>query len=158
MPAGLASHPDGINLFYLVQVVVGSLLVVALIYRKRPTSGFKLREADRLKDHVFSRFPGPVDADAVKAHARAQAQGARKKRGPALQLPGISIDGPAHRILGVRENATASEVNKAWRELMKRYHPDKVGRPGSREWADAQRIAEAINQAKEQMAERRKKA
>jgi hypothetical protein len=41
---------------------------------------------------------------------------------------------------------------------MKRYHPDLVGRPGSREWKDAQRIAEAINRAKEELAPRRRGA
>jgi hypothetical protein len=152
MPAGLASNPEGLkSIFYLGQVFLGSLLVVGLVFSRRKPSSFKLRESDRLKDHVFSRFPGPVDEQARKAHAK-------KRKVPPLLLSGISIDGPAHRILGVREDASPSEVQKAWRELMKRYHPDKVGRPGSREWSDAQRIAEAINQAKEEMVDRRRKA
>jgi DnaJ-class molecular chaperone len=94
---------------------------------------------------------------AAQTHANAQKQKSRKK-GPPLLLSGISLDGPAHEILGVKVNATNSEVQKAWRDLMKRYHPDKVGRPGSREWSDAQRIAEAINQAKDEMTQRRRKA
>ncbi len=36
---------------------------------------------------------------------------------------------------------------------MKRYHPDKIGPAGSREWKDAQRIADAIIKAKEEMIE-----
>lgn len=146
--------------FYLGQILLGSLLLAGLLFtrRNKQASGFKLREADRLKDHIFSRFPGPVDLNAAKEHARAQrGRNARPKK-PTLLLGGISIDGPAHEVLGVKVDASKAEVQKAWRELMKRYHPDKVGRPGSREWADAQRIAEAINGAKEEMVERRRKA
>lgn len=34
---------------------------------------------------------------------------------------------------------------------MKRYHPDHVGRLGTREWKDAQKFAEALIRAKEAM-------
>ncbi len=66
-----------------------------------------------------------------------------------MRLTGIRIDGAPHEILGVSPQASPEEIQSAYRSLMKRYHPDRVGRPGSREWNDAQQIAEAINRAKE---------
>jgi curved DNA-binding protein CbpA len=81
----------------------------------------------------------------VLAHARYA-----KPTGP-LRLPGITLDAPANEILGVSPLATRAEIQRAYRERMKIYHPDLIGRPGSREWQDAQKIAEAINRAKEEM-------
>jgi DnaJ-class molecular chaperone len=74
-----------------------------------------------------------------------------KKRQSPLQLSGIRIDGAPHEILGVQAKASEAEVQSAYRELMKLYHPDKVGRPGTREWNDAQKIAEALNTARKSM-------
>jgi DnaJ-class molecular chaperone len=74
-----------------------------------------------------------------------------KKVQAPLQLAGIRIDGLPHEILGVSARATEVEVQSAYRELMKLYHPDKVGRPGTREWNDAQKIAEALNSARKKM-------
>lgn len=66
------------------------------------------------------------------------------------------MNAAAHEILGISPSASVEEVQKAYRELMKRYHPDKVGRPGTREWSDAQKIAEAINHARDTMLKSRK--
>ena len=33
----------------------------------------------------------------------------------------------ARKILGLEENATREEIKKAYRELIKKYHPDKAG-------------------------------
>ncbi len=71
-----------------------------------------------------------------------------------LRLSGISIAGEPHEILGVRKTAAPAEIQKAYRDLMKRYHPDLVGPPGSREWKDAQKIAEALNRAKDELLKR----
>ncbi len=121
------------TLFYLGQVVIALLcLIVVFWFRQRsPTSAFKLREVDRLKGATKN-------------------QGAPQQKDP-LRLTGIRIDGPAHEILGVSSQASSQEIQKAYRNLMKQYHPDKVGRPGTREWNDAQKIAEAINRAKDEM-------
>ena len=76
---------------------------------------------------------------------------AKIERKTPLQLEGIRVDGPPHEILGVQPGAGAEEIQRAYRERMKQYHPDKVGPPGSREWNDAQKIAEAINRAKSEL-------
>jgi DnaJ-domain-containing protein 1 len=74
-----------------------------------------------------------------------------KKRAAPLSLSGIRIDGAPHEVLGISTSATEQQVQAAYRELMKQYHPDKIGRPGTREWTDAQKIAEALNHARAQM-------
>jgi len=107
--------------------------------QKIEKSGFKLREADRKKLHRSSVIEAALTHNQPKA-------------APApLRLGGISIQGKAHEILNVKNDATEKEVQKAYRDLMKRYHPDVMGRIGSREWKDAQQIAEAINRAKVEM-------
>ena len=116
----------------------GAFLVAAwtFIRPKTPESGFRVREADRN----------------VKYQPAAESKFADAKIKPdPLRLTGISLNGRPHEVLGVRETATVEEIQKAYRDLMKKYHPDKVGRPGTREWQDAQKIAETINRAKAEM-------
>lgn len=128
------------RLFLLGQIGAVALLVLAFFFLrpKPPESSFKLREADR-KDKPWERKSAPGE-DLAEA---------RMKRHEPLALPGIRIDGEPHEILGVPRGAAPLVVQKAYRDLMKRYHPDLVGRPGTRAWTDAQKIAEAINRAKD---------
>jgi DnaJ-domain-containing protein 1 len=130
------------KIFYFSQIAIGSAVVAWLLFFRNSKShetGFKVREADLRK----GKGPQAPSKDAL-AHAKI-------KRNEPLRLTGIQINGPAHEILGVSANASEPEIQKAYREKMKQYHPDKVGRPGSREWNDAQKIAEAINRAKTEL-------
>ena len=68
-----------------------------------------------------------------------------------LLLEGIALTGLPHQILGIRPDASEFEIRKAHRQLIKRFHPDKVGSQGTREWYEAQRASEAINGARDQM-------
>lgn len=129
--------------FFTIQVAFSVLLV--LLYaraklKKDLKSQFRIREADR--DIQFDR--------GEKAYASGQA----KAKPTVFQLTGIRLDGQPHEVLGLTPHASESEIQKAYRELMKRYHPDLVGRPDSREWKDAQKIAETINRARNQMLEK----
>lgn len=133
--------------FYLIQMAIGALFLVLgwIFFRpKEPKSGFRVREADL-------RRPGAQNPDRSQALAQA-----RLKRSEPLRLPGIRIDGAPHEILGISAQATPEEIQRAYRDLMKRYHPDVVGRPGTREWQEAQKIAEAINQAKAALLKKRR--
>lgn len=136
MMAFLAQH------FTHLQIGIGVLVVVLFLLRwlkEDSASQFKVREADRgLK---FERGE----------KARASGDAAREK--PRL-LTGARVEGQPHEILGVPALASESEIQKAYKDLMKRYHPDRVGRPGSREWHDAQAIAEALNRARGEMLEK----
>jgi hypothetical protein len=109
----------------LILVLLIATFFVFLRKQKSPESRFKVREADRVKK-----------PSAKKDQAA---------------LPGFRIDGEPHEILGVAIDANPKEIQRAFRELMKRYHPDHVGRPGTREWKDAQKFAEALIRAKEAM-------
>lgn len=139
------------TLFFWGQLLAGAIVVWALLkfFRSEEDSAFRLRESERLKGRkTGSRAPG--------MESLADARMKSKPRAAPLQLEGIRLDGAPHEILGVSAQATAPEIQKAYRDLMKRYHPDRVGSPGTREWTDAQRIAEAINNAKEQLLKGRK--
>lgn len=122
--------------FYLVQMVLGAifLAVAWFLFRSgKHESQFRVRESER--NIKFSR--NASDLGKGKLHIQKP-----------FMLTGISLDGKPHEILGVSPQASEAEIQKAYRDLMKIYHPDKIGRPGSREWKDAQKIAEVINQAK----------
>jgi hypothetical protein len=136
--------PDQLkNLFYLGNIAIGVVFFLVILWlRGRPQeSGFKPREDSA--PNASKKRNGP---DRLAE--------ARIVRNEPLRLGGISVSGPPHETLGVAPNADAAQIQQAYRALMKRYHPDQVGRPGTREWKDAQRIAEAINLAKEEMMKR----
>ena len=134
------------KIFVIGQAGIALVVLLAVLRFFKQQDGesqFKLREADRPKPSATS----PTEAQAKLADAR-------MKSNRPLQLSGISITGAAHEVLGISSQATEAEVQKAYRDLMKRYHPDAVGRPGTREWQDAQKIAERINSAKTEMLEK----
>jgi DnaJ-domain-containing protein 1 len=134
------------TLFYKVELAVAVLFLgLAWFFRpKGPESNFQVREADLKR---------PPSSSQSSKDASRLADARMKQAVPAqpLRLEGIRINGAGHEVLGVSMQASAEEVQKAYRNLMKQYHPDKIGRPGTREWQDAQKIAEAINRAKEEM-------
>ncbi len=115
----------------LVLLIVGSVFYFFYSSHSRQSSKFRLREFDRsaIKSEKTSPSSDP----------------------PTLSLPGIRINGAPHEILGIPRFASKEEVRKAYKELMKRYHPDLMGPLGSQAWKDAQKIATAINDAKDKM-------
>ena len=133
--------------FYVAQIVIGVCgigLAWFFLKPRPPESGFK----DQIPNPDKSKSPRKGDQDLANA---------RMKRNEPLRLSGIRIDGLAHEILGVSPQASEPEIQAAYRELIKQYHPDKVGRPDSREWKDATRIAEALHRARSEMLQRRPK-
>ncbi len=131
--------------FGWIQVGISAFFILLWLrsrHREENQSRFKLREADR--NLHFKRGP-----EATKA--------AHEKPARPLRLDGIVADGAAHEVLGVRATATDAEIQKAYKERMKRYHPDRIGRPGTPEWQEATRIAEAINRARNEMLARLKR-
>ncbi len=132
--------------FGLVQVGISAAFILfwlAQRSRAESESRFKVREADR--NLKFER--------GEKAAAAAN----EPTKPDPLRLGGIVKDGAPHEVLGVSALASEAEIQKAYKEKMKRYHPDSLGRPGSREWAEGTSIARAINHARQSMLERLKK-
>lgn len=149
-------HQINPHFFYLSQILIGAIFITLafIVFRaKSPESQFRVREADLRAKKKFGRPPQAIN-QAINNDDGDLANARMKKHEP-LSLTGIRIDGKPHEILGVSQHPTPTEVQQAYRELMKRYHPDRVGRPGTREWNDAQKIAEAINRAKDALLKRR---
>jgi hypothetical protein len=145
-PASPEAQEGMKRLLYIAQIALGVAFAFVLFrLRSSDKSGFAVREADLKKSSGKGTHPKPKGPDLASA---------RIERKAPLALEGIRIDGPPHEVLGVAPGATEEEIQRAYRERMKRYHPDKIGRPGSREWSDAQKIAEAINRAKEELVKR----
>ena len=145
--------PDDLrHSFYLLQIFVGltSVGIAWLVFRSTQSgSGFKVREADR------KRSSRKIDPNAPRLENQTLKKNA-KTVGKPLQLPGFRMDGAPHEILGVRADATVNEIQEAYLGLIKRFHPDKIGPPGSREWTDAQKIAATLNEARRVMLEKAK--
>ncbi|MGK5083678.1 J domain-containing protein [Bdellovibrionota bacterium FG-1] len=135
----------GRHFFYLLQIGVGALFFALFWLFRKPSlsSRFAVTEADLLAQK--KKMPKKQESPPSKL------ADARIERKVPLGLSGIRIDGPAHEILGVSPGASAQQIQQAYRERMKQYHPDKIGTQGSQQWRDSQKIAEAINRAKEEM-------
>ena len=143
--------------FYLSQIIMGVVFIVTawLMFKpKTSSSQFKVREADKAR-------PKPATDDARRlADARLEIKGfeeeRKKKEKPTLALPGVRTQGTPHEILGITRDASQQEILKAYRDLMKRYHPDKVAPVNTPEWKEAQKIAEVLNQAKDTLIQKKK--
>ena len=112
--------------------VVGLFIATYFIFfqpSSRSKSRFRLREADR----------------------ESMPKGEETKREEAPRLEGVRLTGAPHEILGVPKEAGKREINKAYRKLMKRYHPDRVAQPDTPEWNAAQEAASTITSARDEM-------
>lgn len=134
--------------FALLQIGISAFFILMWL-RSRANeaskSGFRVREADR---NLQFRRESPELAAKTKS--------SESKKRP-LRLTGIVIEGAPHEVLGVSALASESEIQKAYKQKMKQYHPDLMGPPGSREWLETTKIAEAINRARIEMLDRLKR-
>jgi DnaJ-domain-containing protein 1 len=130
--------------FYESQIALGFIFLIIIWFFRNPgSSRFRLKESDRIKKTKAS-------ADRIIKELEEESLANAKKAKP-LELPGININAPAHEILGISLSATKKEVQSAYKKLMKQYHPDQVSRPGTPQWHEAQKIAAALNKAKDEL-------
>ncbi|NDG85452.1 MAG: hypothetical protein EBX52_10520 [Proteobacteria bacterium] len=119
----------------LILLIVLILLLLRFLKRSTPESHFRT--------DAFQR-PSPRP-DRTKREQQ------EKREQMRTLLGGFAFTGQPHEVLGVRKEASELEIRRAHRELIKRFHPDKVGPQGSKEWYEAQKIAETINNARDEM-------
>ncbi len=118
-----------------------SIFLVYLLFRnKQEGSQFRKREADRADlGRILNQGPDLGQAKIKRASPPP----------PPLALPGVTLSGEPHEILGVAEHAGEAIIQKAYKEAIKRYHPDRIqGLPPDqmRFYQDASaRITEAKN-------------
>ena len=135
--------------FQLIQVVI----VIAVIFfaasalRDRSNkSQFRLREADRPDlDRIKS---GPSIADAKLKNAG--------PKPPPLALPGIRLEGEPHEILGVAPDADEVEIMRAYKDAIKKYHPDRIQGPAQDQLRFYQEAAAKLNEAKDTLLKRKR--
>ncbi len=113
------------KIFYLSQILMAALFLGAFLFRIPGLGKSKFKSKDKFKTQIS------LDLASAKI----------SKKAPLL-LEGVDIHATAHELLGVKQGATAEEINKAYKNKIKRYHPDKIGPQG-------EKIAEALNLAKE---------
>ena len=131
-----ALRPHAPSFMFLFSIA----LIYLLLRDKQEGSHFRKREADRSDlDRILNQGPDLAQAKIKKATPPP----------PPLALPGVSLAGEPHEILGVAENADEATIQKAYKEAIKRYHPDRIqGLPPDqmRFYQDASaRITEAKN-------------
>jgi len=119
------------------------ILILVLFFRF-----FTSRSRDsHFKSEPFQSNPSPRKMSEPLGFQATPQKSSKKP----LQIEGFSFTGEPHEILGIRRNANESEIRKAHRVLMKRFHPDKMGQQGSKQWQESQKIAEKINSARDRM-------
>lgn len=106
--------PEAFVIFGLA--LLGIYILVAM--PRRPKSGFRVRESDRV-----SRQTAVAELEKEVS-----------------EFENFSVGALPHQILGVAEDASKREIQKAFRASMKRFHPDRIGERGH---ALAQRLIAA---------------
>jgi hypothetical protein len=123
----MLEHKEPARLFGIAQ---GFILVVviatAILYRRRQKmleddTGAKL-DNPNLRSFIKRTGTPPTGA------ARTESAGDEAKA-PAAQLesalPSWTKDTPPHEVLGVRPGATPKEIEAAYKQALKKYHPDR---------------------------------
>jgi hypothetical protein len=139
--------------FIKIQVVLfvsGVLVAFKLLQGKQTSTQFKSREADR-NDLERLRQGGPDLAQAKLARARPTANPSANPAVPPLSLPGIRLNGLPHEILGIAEDASEADVLKAYKESIKRFHPDRIQGQAKEQLQFYQEASAKLNQAKEDL-------
>jgi DnaJ-class molecular chaperone len=73
---------------------------------------------------------------------------------PPLQLPGINLNGEPHEVLGIRADASEEVIMKAYKDAIKRFHPDRIQGQAQDQIRFYQEASARINDAKNAMIKR----
>ena len=133
--------------FVKIQMIVfiaGIFIGIRLLRSNQGRSQFRTREADRNDLNQLREGPGLADA-------KLNAPRSKNPPPPPLSLPGIRLSGEAHEILGIDETATEVEVMRAYKDAIKRFHPDTIQGEAKSQIKFYQEASAKLNQAKEDM-------
>lgn len=132
----------------IILLVVGLVTAFLMISNRSPRSQFRHREADRKDlDQILKQKSALADAKLTQGRASPVAP-------PPLQLPGIRLHGESHEILGIRADASEVEIMRAYKEAIKRFHPDRIQGQAQEQIQFYQEAAAKLNLAKETMLKR----
>jgi DnaJ-domain-containing protein 1 len=132
--------------FVRIQLIIfigGILIWYRFAQTNKTETRFRSREADRKDLDRLRAGPDLGEAKLVHKPQPIKAQ--------PLALPGIRMNGEAHEILGVDENASEAEIMKAYKESMKRFHPDRIQGQAKEQIQFYEEASSKLNQAKETM-------
>jgi hypothetical protein len=134
--------------FQRIQVgfLIAVFFLIWVFYKNnRAQSNFKTREADREDlDQILKSGPD-------LAQAKLKRKAPESPPPPPLALPGIRLDGAPHEILGIREDALESEIMRAYKDAIKRFHPDTLQGKSPEQLKFYQDASARINDAKNRM-------
>ncbi len=136
--------------FVKIQWLIGGASIVVfwtLLKSGSNQSQFRVREADRKDLNRLKKGPD-------LAQAKLQSRKPAPPPAPPLALPGIRLSGEPHEILGVDENATEAEVMRAYKEAIKRFHPDRIQGQAQEQLQFYQQASAKLNQAKDDLLKR----
>ncbi len=130
-----------------VVLIAGIIFCFRILKGAHPKSQFKVREADRA-DAI--RTKGGPDLAQAKLNQSKQ----KAPPPPPLGLPGMRMVGEPHEILGIAEDASEAEIMKAYKEAIKRFHPDRIQGQAQEQLKFYQEASSKLNSAKEEMLKR----
>jgi hypothetical protein len=130
-------------------ILIGVAVFIVLTIKGRgKTSQFRTREAERADlDRILKQGPDLGQAKLAK-HKKSE------PAPPPLRLPGLTLAGEPHEILGISENANESEIMRAYKEAIKRFHPDRIQGQAEEQLRFYQEASAKINDAKNEMMKR----
>lgn len=138
----IARNFQKIQILFLVAVL---FLIWTFLKNQRGQSNFKSRESDREDlDRILKSGPD-------LAQAKLKRRSSEPTPPPPLSLPGIRLEGAPHEILGIREEATEAEIMRAYKDAIKRFHPDTLQGKSPDQLRFYQDASARINDAKNKM-------
>jgi DnaJ-domain-containing protein 1 len=138
----IAKNFQKIQIGFLIAVF---FLIWVFYKNNRGQSNFKTREADREDlDRILKSGPD-------LAQAKLKRRVPESPPPPPLSLPGIRLDGAPHEILGIREDSSEAEIMRAYKDAIKRFHPDTLQGKTPEQMKFYQEASARINDAKNRM-------
>ena len=135
----------GCQSFNSLRLVVGVVTALFMLKNREAPSQFRVREADRKDlDRILKQKGDLADAKLKQKQKPTVST-------PPLHLPGIRLVGESHEILGVSEDASEGEVMRAYKEAIKRFHPDRIQGQAQEQLQFYQQASAKLNEAKDEM-------